>query len=81
LGAIVAAILVALVLAVAPLWLALSADAEHVSLYSGGKLAREWTTSTHVTNLNGGVWMFKDSATGRWVRVSGDVVVEPAGEK
>lgn len=55
---------------------------QHVSLYSGGQLVREWKTKGRALAENGSDgWFFKDAATGKLIRVSGDVVIEAAAEK
>jgi len=48
-----------------------------VRLWSGGKVAVEWTSSGRVEDdQSGSGFYFVDKATGRMVRVQGDVSVE-----
>lgn len=48
-----------------------------VTLYSGGRVVREWTTDRKVRSQNqSDGWYFRDSKTGALVRVSGNVVIE-----
>lgn len=49
----------------------------HVTLYSGGKLVREWDSVGKVREEEqSDGWYFQDSKTRKLVRVSGTVVVE-----
>ena len=57
-------------------WAAYGAN-HRVTLYSGGKVVREWKSSGKVrTEHDSDGWFFRDSKSGALVRVSGDVVVE-----
>jgi hypothetical protein len=48
-----------------------------VSMYNGGKLVREWVSTGKVeTLIDSDGWQFKDQATGKLVRVGGDVIIE-----
>jgi hypothetical protein len=48
-----------------------------VTLYSGGTPVRSWISTGRVaTTENSDGWEFRDSATNRFVRVSGSVSVE-----
>jgi hypothetical protein len=52
-------------------------NAGTVKCYSGGKLIYEGTSTgkiATVTNSDG--WQFKDAKTGKFIRVSGDCVIE-----
>jgi hypothetical protein len=51
---------------------------EHtVTLYSGGKPVREWTSTGKVkSEQNSDGYFFEDKATGRLVRVTGDLVIQ-----
>lgn len=65
-------------------WGALGSN-QRVTLYSGGQAVRVWTSNGKVmseTDSDG--YYFMDGATGKLVRVTGDVVVEtppPPAEK
>lgn len=65
-------------------WGALGSN-QRVTLYSGGQVVRVWTSNGKVmseTDSDG--YYFTDGATGKLVRVTGDVVVEtphPPAEK
>lgn len=49
----------------------------NVTLYSGGKEVRKWTSTGKVaTESQSDGWYFTDASNGKLVRVSGDVVVE-----
>lgn len=49
-----------------------------IELYSGGQKVREWQSTGKVfSEENSDGFYFKDSATGKLVRVTGDVVVTP----
>lgn len=48
----------------------------NVKLYSGGKLVGEWTSTGRVENEpKSDGWHFVDAATGKYVRIGGDVVI------
>jgi len=48
-----------------------------VTMYSGGEAVRVWKSSGKVlSEEKSDGWYFQDAATGKLVRVSGDVVVE-----
>lgn len=54
-------------------------DEHKVTLYSGGKAVREWTSTGKVLNEEASDgYYFKDKATGQLVRVTGDLVIETA---
>ncbi len=49
----------------------------HIRCYSGGKLIFEGnSTGKLATVSNSDGWEFKDKATGKFIRVSGDCVIE-----
>lgn len=52
-------------------------DEHTVTMYNGGKLVREWTSTGKVTSIqDGDGWQFMDKATGKLIRVGGDVIIE-----
>jgi len=56
----------------------LSFGKEHkVTMYNGGVLVREWISSGKVESMSqSDGWQFMDKATGKLVRVGGDVIIE-----
>lgn len=56
-----------------------SIAAEHkIELYSGGELVKEWTSTGKVLSEdNSDGYYFKDKASGKLVRVTGDLVITP----
>jgi hypothetical protein len=49
----------------------------HVRMYNGGILVAEWYSTGKVTSISkSDGWQFKDKATGKLVRVGGDVIIE-----
>jgi len=52
-------------------------QAHTVTMYNGGKMVRQWTSTGKVTSIDGSDgWQFMDKATGKLVRVGGDVIIE-----
>ena len=51
---------------------------EHViRMYNGGILVAEWTSTGKVVSMSDSDgWQFMDKATGKLVRVGGDVIIE-----
>lgn len=48
-----------------------------IVMYSGGKPVKEWTSTGKVlSEASGSGYYFMDSATGKLVRVNGDVAIE-----
>lgn len=56
-----------------------SYGADHkIELYSGGELVREWISDGKVASeKNSDGYYFQDRATGKFVRVTGDLVITP----
>lgn len=60
-------------------WGALGADQKVILYAADGHVIREWTSDGKVSTESGSDgWFFRDRATGKLVRVSGTVVIEPA---
>ena len=59
-------------------WGALGVD-QQVTLYAGnGAVLRQWTSDGKVSTESGSDgWFFRDRTTGKLVRVTGTVVIEP----
>ena len=55
-----------------------SYGAEHtVTMYNGGKMVRQWTSTGKVTSMSDSDgWQFMDKETRKLVRVGGDVIIE-----
>jgi len=52
-------------------------DAGHIKCYSGGKLIYEGTSTGRMQTVqDSDGWEFKDASTGKFVRVSGDCIIE-----
>lgn len=51
---------------------------EHqITMYNGGTMVRQWISSGKVQSLtDSDGWQFMDKATGKLVRVGGDVIIE-----
>ena len=51
---------------------------EHtITMYNGGVKVRQWTSTGKVTSMtDSDGWQFMDKATGKLVRVGGDVIIE-----
>lgn len=51
---------------------------EHrIRMYNGGKLVAEWYSTGKVKSMDSSDgWQFKDKASGKLVRVGGDVIIE-----
>lgn len=49
----------------------------HIKVYSGGKLIYEGDSTGRIqTAQNSDGWEFKDAKTGKFIRVSGDTLIE-----
>lgn len=52
-------------------------DAAHIKCWSGGKLIYEGDSTGRIATTDGSDgWEFKDSKTGKFIRVSGQCVIE-----
>jgi len=52
-------------------------ESHKITLYSGGKIVREWISTGKIENeTSSDGFYFRDKSTGKLVRVTGDVVIE-----
>lgn len=52
-------------------------QSHRIRMFNGGKLVAEWHSTGKVTSMSDSDgWQFKDKATGKLVRVGGDVIIE-----
>jgi hypothetical protein len=54
-------------------------ESHHIRMFNGGILVAEWYSTGKVATMDSSDgWEFMDKATGRLVRVGGDVIIEVA---